>query len=198
MTAGLHGRVALIGGPARVGKTTLARRVSCGSSIEVVHLDHLLHAVKAVASESAVAALSKAPSIDTHSPGEWLREIRERDRVLWDAARAYTVAAQGPLLLEGGLWPDWVRELPSGHTAVFLVDTADSAERLVHIARSDDQNWMARRGWSDEKIRRWAAYNALRSETIADSAHEHGYPVFDIRDGMTAAQDQALRVLTCR
>ncbi len=83
----------LVGGPARVGKTTLARRWAATRQVELVHLDHLLHAAVAVASGDALCALRKAPSIATHSPREWLDELRDRDAVLWTAARAYAGAA---------------------------------------------------------------------------------------------------------
>ncbi|MEX7469049.1 hypothetical protein AB4Z39_04980 [Mycobacterium adipatum] len=190
--------VTLIGGPARVGKTTLARRLVVNSPVELVHLDHLLHAVTSVADADARASLQKAPSIDNCSPDRWLSEIRQRDRVLWTAASAYIATAaadMGQLVMEGGLWPDWVRGLPGEYVAVFLVDTGDSADRLVDVARADPRSWMAKRNWPEDKMRRWADYNRLRSEMIADLACEHGYPVFDIRDGIGPAIDRAFREL---
>ena len=183
----------LVGGPARVGKTTLARRWAATRQVELVHLDHLLHAAVAVASGDALCALRKAPSIATHSPREWLDELRDRDAVLWTAARAYAGAAVHEVVMEGGLWPDWVAELELPHAAIFVVDTADDmADRLVEIARANPQSWMAQRGWSEEKIRKWAGYNRFRSEVIGDLAVRHDYPVFDIASGIAAVQDRAL------
>lgn len=187
----------LIGGPARVGKTTVARRWAASRATELVHLDHLLHAVAAVATGNALAALRTAPSITTHTPTQWLSELRRRDAVLWTAAKAYTTATHDDLLLEGGLWPDWVHTLERDHTAIFIIDTADDmADRLVDITRTDPHNWMAQRGWPENKVRKWAAYNLFRSLTIADMATRHGYPVFDIAAGIDNAQAAAIRYLT--
>lgn len=182
----------LIGGPARVGKTTLARRWTASRPVELVHLDHLRHAAAAVATGDELGALRKAPSIATHSPEEWLAALRERDAVLWKAAEAYCTAATGALVMEGGLWPDWVANIERPHVAIFIVDTGDSADRLVDIARTNPQSWMTQRGWSEEKIRKWAGYNQFRSTIIAELAVLHGYPVFDIVDGIDAVQEQAL------
>lgn len=186
----------LIGGSARVGKTTLARRLVQQSPAELVNLDHLLHPLAAVATTESLTALRKAPSINTYTHAQWLGELRERDRVLWEAALEYMKAAQGePIIVEGGLWPDWVPELAHEHTAIFIVDTGDSADRLVKIAETNPHSWMAQRRWPEEKIRRWASYNRYRSQTIADLAVAQGYPVFDVADAIGPAQDRALKHL---
>ncbi|UHJ58767.1 hypothetical protein LT337_32200 (plasmid) [Mycolicibacterium fortuitum] len=190
-----HADLTLIGGPARVGKTTLARRWTATRPAELVHLDHLLHAVAAVATGDELSALRQAPSITTHSPEQWLAGLRERDEVLWKAAGAYSTAAKSGLVLEGGLWPDWVANISRPHAAIFIVDTGDSADRLVDITRADPHSWMAQRRWPEEKIRKWACYNMFRSTVIAELADRHGYPVFDIADGIAAAQDKALAYL---
>lgn len=188
--------VTLIGGPARVGKTTLARRWVSMHPSELVQLDHLLHALTAVADADALAALQKAPSITNHTPQQWLSELRERDAVLWKAARAYAGAAQDPVVIEGGLWPDFVRGLDTAHTAIFIVDTGeDIAGRLVQMTRQNPQSWIAQRRWSEDKIRTWAAYNRLRSHHIADLANQYDYPVFDIATDFGAGQDLALQHL---
>lgn len=188
--------VTLIGGPARVGKTTLAQRIATQAPSELVHLDHLLHALKAVAHPETKEALNKAPSINTHNQQQWLTELRARDHALWAGASAYITAARGPLIMEGCLWPDWVSELPIAHTAVFVIDTSDSGDRLTEIAAADPENWMTQRGWPEEKIRRWALCNQYRSHIIAEQALRHGYPIFDIAAGISAAQDHALKTLT--
>lgn len=188
----------LIGGPARVGKTTLSQRLIEASPAELVHLDHLLPAVSALADHAAAAALNKAPSINDHSPEQWLYHLRHRDRTLWTAAKAYITTAHrnnSALIMEGGLWPDWTAHLEIDHTAVFLIDTSDNADRLVDIAKRHPNSWMARRKWPEAKIRRWAKYNQFRSEIIAEQAEKHSYPVFDISHGQTHAQNQALRTL---
>lgn len=188
--------VTLIGGPARVGKTTLARRWIAQRTVEFVHLDHFLEALKATATGDALRALRLAPSIATYSPTEWLAQLRVRDEAMWRSARAYADKAAGPLVIEGGLWPDFVSRLEREHLAIFVIDTgADMADRLVDITRSDPDSWMARRGWSEDKIRKWATYNRFRSEFIANLATRHGYPVFDIASGIAEVQDQALQYL---
>lgn len=197
MSAGVGLPVALIGGPARVGKSTLALRLLAQCPSELVHLDNLRAALLSVAGVDEAAALRKAPSVTTNTPKQWLAELRARDAVLWTAAREYAAAAQGALVLEGGLWPDWVAGLEQSHVAVFVVDTAtDMADRLIEISEGEPDSWMARRGWSHDKIRIWAGYNRLRSEHIAEAAERHGYPVFDIAVGISTVQDRALRYLT--
>lgn len=128
-----------------------------------------------------------------------------RDRVLWDAARAYLErAGDEDVIVEGGLWPDFVAasttssEAVASARVVFLVDTGDSAQRLLHIAHTVPGNWIARRGWPDEKIRRFADYNRYRSEQITLQAKTFGYPVVDIADHgqMSGAHDAALTHLT--
>lgn len=188
--------VMLIGGPARVGKTTLARRWTAHRAVEFVHLDHFLQALKAAATGETLRALRLAPSIADYSPPEWLAQLRVRDEAMWRAARAYADKAAGPLVMEGGLWPDFVSRLEREHLAIFVIDTsADMADRLVNITRADPQSWMAQRGWPEDKIRKWATYNRFRSEVIANLAARNGYPVFDIAAGIAEVQDQALQYL---
>ncbi|MDO2986885.1 hypothetical protein [Mycobacteroides abscessus] len=193
---GLDTTVTLIGGPARVGKTTLARRWTCRRTVEFVHLDHFLHALKATATGDTLRALRLAPSIADYSPPEWLAQLRVRDEAMWRSARAYADKAAGPLVMEGGLWPDFVSRLEREHLAIFIVDTgADIADRLVQITHADPHSWMAQRGWPEDKIRKWAIYNRYRSEFIANLATRHGYPVFDIASGIADIQDRALQYL---
>lgn len=189
--------VTLIGGPARVGKTTLARQWAAAQRADLVQLDNLLHAVAEVAIGKSLQALQKAPSIATHNPREWLAELRVRDEVLWKAAQGYLNKSQGALVMEGGLWPDWVASLERPHTALFIVDTDIAmADRLIDITRTDPLSWMAKRGYSEDKIRKWADYNRFRSEDIAERAVSHGYPVFDISGGIDRTQREAIRYLT--
>ncbi|WP_157931590.1 hypothetical protein [Mycobacteroides abscessus] len=60
--------VTLIGGPARVGKTTLAQRIPTQAPSELIHLDHLLHALKAAAHPGMKEALNKTSDPHARRP----------------------------------------------------------------------------------------------------------------------------------
>lgn len=196
--------IRLIGGSARCGKSTLSRSVVAATTgSQLVSLDNLLESLAVVADAKTRAALRTAPGVYTHTPQEWVSGLRVRDRVLWDAARAYLDrAGTEDVIVEGGLWPDFVAATSTGMVGsarvVFLVDTGDSAQRLLHIAHTVPGNWIARRGWPDKKIRRFADYNRYRSEQITAQASAFGYPVIDIADHgrMCGAHDAALTHLT--
>lgn len=186
----------LIGGCPRVGKSTVSRRLHMLRSGEFVHLDHLSDALAAVATGEEHAALVARLS-NTTTLAEWIATSRRRDGVLFAGVRAYLDARTGdePLLMEGVLWPDQVATLSVPHTAAFLVDLSGDVDRIAAIAASDPNSWLARRGYSGAKLRRWVEGNTERSRMMADQAREHGYPCFDVGQGIDAAHAQLLETL---
>jgi hypothetical protein len=196
----------LIGGSARCGKSTLMHQAQAALACPAVPLDLLLKALVPVATPTNQAKLQARPKVEQLSVTQWLQALRERDQVLWQAVRGLVEAAshsQSDLVIEGGLWPDYVAEIADDADdmrAVFLVDTSsDHASRLVQLARSSatQNNWM--REWSDDKLKKWAGYNVARSRLIVELAEQHNQPVFDIAgDGLGEMQRQALALLARR
>lgn len=195
----------LIGGPARCGKSTLAKRVRREIDAQIVSGDAFI--------ESLLENIKPewAPDIFIHAmdpieklPGDAakLERIRQRDKVLWSFLKSYTGHAgqvRDSVLVEGDIWPDHISELQPDHRAVFLVDTSTpeiQAKHLIAIRDSDDNdnNWM--KNWSDERLSEWAHFNLLRSRLYIELCQKHNYPIFDIADGgLQTAQDRAFEYL---
>ena len=193
--------IRLIGGPARCGKSTLFHAAEAKFSGQAISLDNLRSAFIAIVSETMRRTLLLAPKESEYCPDDWTTILRQKDRPLWDGARAYIEAAamkRDDVLMEGGLWPDYVSELKVAYRAVFLVDTSLLHINRVIVAARDNHthnNWMST--WTDERLTAWAVHNIARSERIKELAQEYDQPVFDIADhGIQEAQDAALEVLS--
>lgn len=192
----------LIGGPARCGKSTLARQARAHSQGQVISLDSLKKAILPVASPADRQELLLTIDDTRHTIKQWLDLLRRRDRIIWKAAKAFIEAAVetgDDVIIEGNLWPDFISELPAGLNCrtVFLIDTSPRhADSLIKIARSPatDNNWMT--DWSEDHLQNWATYNIARGRLIKRLAREHHQPVFDIADaGIAQAQADALAYL---
>ncbi len=192
----------LIGGAARCGKSTLFRKSRKHFDGNSLDLDWLKPSIEYWSRPFAGDAILNAPSVYEYSPQEWLKQIRERDKIILDGVTSMIRAANknhDDILLCGCIWPDWVEELSNEQIdvkAVFLVDNSEAhANRLIKIARSEEKanNWHA--DWSDEKITKWAEYNRLRSQTIYDQAITKNNKIVNVLDvevlGLGEAQIQA-------
>lgn len=158
--------------------------------------------MEAVATDANLKDLRLRPKESDHTPGEWIAELRKRDYVIWRGIKEIidNVAHHGEsLVIEGNIWPDYIDEITPSYNvrAVFLVDTDVSghAARLIKLARSNatQNNWM--RGWPEEKIHTWAAYNVARSLEVERLAKAKGFPVFDVAHNISSAQASALKHL---
>jgi hypothetical protein len=204
----------LIGGPARVGKSTLFRKLAPLVSGQALSIDTLKPSIHHFARPLPQDPLLAAPSEDDNTPESWLAELRVRDRIIWDGLTPYLREADADgwdVLIEGGLWPDYVAEMHDvvPHRAVWLIDTTETqqrADRLINIARTTSarNNWQA--NWSEDRLRRWAQFDRHRSEEIrrlADGAGRRDlrisqpYQCVDIAhfDSMRLAQQTAARLL---
>ncbi len=193
----------LIGGAARCGKSTLAAAAQARLKSPVVPLDYLRFALIAVATPANQASLRLSPRVGEHTESEWLAQLRERDRVLWQGARGLieaALASKSDLIIEGGLWPDYTAEFADYDQVriVYLTDTSNRAvERIVQLAHNPaiKHNWMS--SWSDEQLQKWAQYNLARSRMIDNLAQQHNQPVFDAATGgVDGAQSKALAHLS--
>lgn len=196
----------LIGGPARCGKSTLAKRVRREIDAQVVSADAF--------TESLLRTLhpDQLPEIFIHQKDSIhelpdneakLERIYRRDKAMWKFYEGYMFEVEErqheSLLLEGNLWPDLVSSLSYAYQAVFLIDSSPVDERVAFLTRLRDSkdtsnNWM--RDFSDERMRDLAEFNLLRSQRYKSLCEEYKQSFFDIADeGIQAAHDRAFAAL---
>ena len=194
----------LIGGSARCGKTTLARRARQDFDGQVISQDAVMVSIRKVTTpESQPDIFDKIidPIGRNDPPQKRIARLRRRDEVVWTFMMAYFGAApyaNDDVLSEGCLWPSMLKELEVEHHAIFLVDTSsDHVDRLIRIRdTSEHSNWMRDRQYDDEYMHVWAQFNIARSREIIRECQEYGYQYFDIADdGVDDAQARALRYL---
>ncbi len=195
----------LIGGPARCGKSTLAKRVRREIDGQIISSDALI--------ESLLKNLKPewTPDIFVHEidpikklsgDAAKLERLRRRDKAMWPFLMSYighTNQVRDSVLVEGNIWPDAISQLEHHHRAAFMVDTSSpeiQAHHLITIRDSDmnENNWM--KDWSDERLKEWAHFNLLRSRLYVELCQKYGYNFFDMADGgIQTAQDRAFEYL---
>jgi 2-phosphoglycerate kinase len=190
----------LIGGPARCGKSTLAKKVRQHIDGQVVSLDGMMTAFQQVASPDAYPDLftKLVDTVTVDGPIDArVARYKRRDVQVWRLMAAYMSMLETSgdnLLVEGVIWPDLLHELSQAHRAVFLVDTSKQhIERLVHIRdTASDNNWMKDDYSDNDKMAKWAAFNVARSQETIRLCNKYGYRYFDIADhGIDGAQQKA-------
>lgn len=194
----------LIGGPARCGKSTLARRVRKEIDAQVISGDALRHSLIEQLTPEWFPALFEHtidPFNDFETAEMRVTRLRRRDEAMWGFYWRYAEAAEkesDDLLIDGNLWPDFIHTLPGKHRAVFLVDTSqDQAKRIIAIRDEGGPNdWMRENHYTDEQIITWAKFNAMRSRLTIDLCKKYDYPYFDIKEhGMDDSQSRAFDYL---
>lgn len=194
----------LIGGPARCGKSTLAKRFRKEVDGQVLSGDAFVKALQSTLEpgflpdvfDREIAAVRDLDSLEAK-----VDRLRRRDEMMWQFYEAYihTAVLDAPhddLLLEGNLWPDYLELFPYEHRAVFLVDTSPAQfERLKAIRDSvSDNNWMQE--YDDEQLKAWAKLNSLRSRRYVELCDELDYGYFDIAElGIEGAEQAAFEYL---
>ena len=196
----------LVGGPARCGKSVLAEKLRQQVDGQVLSGDAINRSLRELTQPEWLPDLFEHvvdPLNEDDTAATRIDRLRRRDKVLWRFLASYFAAndfqSDDNVLVDGALWPDFMAGLTLEHKAAFLVDTSpDHAERIRKI-RDDGtskNNWMSERGYTDEKITRWAEFNKARSRRVIELCNEYGYPYFDIADGgIDQAQARALDYL---
>jgi hypothetical protein len=194
----------LIGGPARCGKSTLAKRVRKEIDGQFIAGDAFVHALQANLEpewvpdifDHVVANVHTASSIEAR-----INRLKRRDETMWQFYEAYIKAAledtpKDNILLEGNIWPDFLELFSVPYKAVFLIDTSpEQSNRLIRIRDgASDNNWM--QGFSDEKMTEWALFNAARSERYKTLCAKNNAVYFDIAlEGIELAEQHAFEYL---
>jgi uridine kinase len=194
----------LIGGPARCGKSTLAKKLRKEIDGQVLAGDAFVRALKQNLKPAWVPDLYDydVAHVGIERAKAEVDRLRRRDEAMWQFYQAYLETAyedapNDDLLLEGNLWPDYMELFELPYYAVYLVDTSvdEQAMRLAGIRDGlSDNNWM--QDFTDEKLREWAAFNALRSQRYCELCEANGARCFDIAElGIDGAQQQAFEYL---
>lgn len=186
--------IILIGGPSRVGKTTLASRMreefeQDDKSVAVFHMDMLARAMR-----RALGVGGDLHDVDWKTPGTFATKAHRRDTVVWSVAEGLVgEVASSPespdvIIVEGNIWPDLTNPMePVAGTdvrpvAVWMYRTGDPEDEhglLLHINATDPSgSWLANR--SEESLADYARTNLARSEWYARLASSQG-----TRDGET-------------
>ena len=191
----------LIGGPARVGKSTLAEKVRREIDGHVLSGDAFVHSLQENLQPEWLPDIFDhiaASVVAMEDPETIIDRLRRRDETMWQFYQSYiaTVLQHAPaddLLLDGNLWPDYLELFDHKHRTAFLIDTSENEQvmRLKTIRDSgSDHNWM--RGYDDAKVAAWAHFNALRSRRYKALCEKTGYAFFDIAElGAVEAEQQA-------
>lgn len=178
--------IILIGGPARVGKTTLVSRILKKLPYYALSTDNLKYMGQKF---NVMQDLSS--SEDWHIPNIWLEKIRKRDKEIWQWTKEYIISSiksNKSLIVEGNLWIDYINNdleffKDANVLSIFIIDTSsldNSSKKLVNLKKTDPYNWL--NTYSDNMIFEFAQCNKLRSEYMKKLANENNSLVYDIKD----------------
>lgn len=194
----------LIGGSARCGKSTLARRFRVGFDGQVLSGDSTRVAIRETSRPEWLPDVFDKivdPTFEDDPPAKRIARFRRRDMVVWNFLQKYfdSVAfADDDVLVDGPLWPSMLKDYTPAHRAVFMVDTSpDHVERVLHIRdTATHSNWMRDEKYTDDAIKKWAKLNIERSRRMIAECKEYGYEYFDIAElGLDGVQDEAFQYL---
>src|SRR6266702_901695 len=191
----------LIGGPARCGKSTVARRMRDFVHGQIISGDVVVHSLQVILKsewlpdiyDNDIVGVTHIENLESK-----IDRLRRRDETMWQFYTAFCNASvesapQDDILIEGSLWPDYLEGFSHPHKAIFLVDTSDDQfERLLATRDDKDSGNNLTRDYNDEQLKRWAHFNALRSKRYVELCGRYGYPCFDIAGhGMDIAETKA-------
>lgn len=180
----------LVGGAARVGKTTVVRKLLETYPYYSLSIDNLKYMVR-----KSGLIKRQISSQDFYYPEAWLKKVRERDFSLWQWTKEYIISSLNhnlPLIVEGGIWADYVNEsieeFVSANDKVkiitlFIVDstnTIEASKRFLALKNSDPYNWLNK--YNEEQISLYAECNKFRTDKTIELANNYNYLVYDIND----------------
>lgn len=194
----------LIGGGARCGKTSLAKKLLHQKpGAAYLSGDSFRSALK------PVLPVFHTSGVDASNPEAYIAYYKKhteqaidetivRAEALWPFIERYITAysheSDGDLVVESvDIWPQLIHQLDIPHKAMFLVDTDATQWKRVteHLSEND---WITTKGLTLEQIEAWASYNAPRGNRIIELCEQHGYSYQDVATlRFEAAQDAALQ-----
>lgn len=196
----------LIGGGARCGKTTLAKKILVQKpGAAYLSGDSFRSALKPVLPAfhtSGVDASNPVAYITYYKvhTEQAIEETIKRAEALWPFIERYLTAykheSDGDLIIESvDIWPQFIHRLPMPHKAMFMIDT-DAAQWKRVTSHLGENDWLTAKGLTPEQIEAWASYNAPRGNQISTLCKKYGYDYKDLATlGFATAQEEAIREL---
>lgn len=192
-------RTYFIGGPGRIGKTTLAYRLADAIRGHVTSTDAIVSALRASTSDMrgdlfAMRETDHLPEEDwidffTKSTDEAIARQHTESRAAWPAILAFCQLFNednAKHIVEGvAITPDLVAamEVPPAHV-IFIGNTnPNHAAAIEGYAASHKEDWIAQFNFSSHKIGALAVYIAEMSADFAERAALHGYRYYDLSEG---------------
>jgi 2-phosphoglycerate kinase len=192
-------RTFFIGGPPRVGKTTLSYKLAEKVKGHVVSTDAIRSAAKK-ARENKTGDLFRTNFYNSISEDEWFRRHLEHPEIVVDdhnkEAAAFwssTVSFCNTFcedsathIVEGAhLLPNLVSEMKDKPKHVIYVGNTNShhSKHMLEYSKNNPaQDWMSSLNYSDKKIEAMANFVKKMSEYFKNEAEKYGFPYFEIDD----------------
>jgi 2-phosphoglycerate kinase len=185
----------LLGGPPKVGKSTISGTIRQQHAVSVVSTDSLGAVLENVWRPETAPALfdkdkfNKLPSAEreklvTRDAAELIDYVRRESHVVWQAVVAFSGRENEEgrdVLIEGvGVLPELVSRLEDiPHRVVFIGNQGENHEENIKKSAEDNENdWM--RGRSDQYMRIFALFVKRMSVYIEQEANKYGFEYIEM------------------
>jgi len=187
--------ILLLGGPPKVGKSTISGRIRQKTAVSVVSTDSLGAVLENVWSSEtapdlfAIDKFNRMPMADrekliTEDHTELIDYVRKASRAVWKAVLAFTRRENEEgrdVLIEGvGVLPELVNQFDDiPHRVVFIGNQGDNHEENIRrSAEESEYDWM--RGRSDQYISIFALFVKRMSVYIEQEAKKYDFEYIEM------------------
>ncbi len=185
----------LLGGPPKVGKSTISNEIRREHAVSVISTDTLGAVLENVLSPAAAPDLfvfdkfNKMPMAErvklmTKEPTALIDYVRRESHVVWKAVEAFIRRENDErrdALIEGvAVLPELVSRLEDvPHRVVFIGNQGENhKENIKKFAEKNEQDWM--RNVSDQYISAFAMFVKRMSAYIEQEAKEYGFEYIEM------------------
>ena len=185
----------LLGGPPRVGKSTISGKILKKHAVSVVSTDSLGAVLENVLSPEAVPDLfifdkfGKLPlaqrvKLITKNPAKLIDYVRKESYVVWKAVESFTRRENDEgrdALIEGvAVLPELISQLEDiPHRIVFIGNQGDNhKEDIERFAKANENDWMHDIG--DQYIGAYTLFVKLMSAYIEQEAKKYGFEYIEM------------------
>lgn len=182
----------LIGGSARVGKSTIARTLRSqligsqslsGDSLRQVLKPHI---PKNLHGGFDLRDPAEYISYYTHHASQEIANLEQQADAIAPYLSTYIdsihLESSDDLIVESvDIWPNFIRQIKQPYKVVFLLDTSKS--QWQRIKQSDDEySWLLGRKLTNEQLKAWAIFGVARSKHIKKQCITKNLPYIDLAE----------------